>query len=203
MQSPTQVQEPAPIRIVVPDGPRGLEMLTQLRALTEARREIRTQVADLAPDNPVRPVLEAQLERLTLQLEHLEDEAAANTQESVFYQSEPSRFEFPRMPDEYLVLGIVFMLSTFLPISIAMAMRIFRRGSQQRTAMSPEIADRINRIEGVVEATALEVERIGEGQRFVTQVMGEHMTVLRDATRAAALVEQDRTRAVSRQVTPH
>ena len=203
MQNPTQVHESAPVRIVVPDGPSGLEMLTQLRALTEARREIRTQVADLAPDNPVRPMLEAQLERLTSQLERLEDEAAAQTQQSVFYQSEPSRFEFPRMPEEYVAVGVVFILATFLPISIAMALRIFRRGSRPQSAMSPEIADRITRIEGVVEATALEVERIGEGQRFVTQVMGEHMAVLRDATRAAALVEQDRTRAVSRQVTPH
>ena len=36
-----------------------------------------------------------------------------------------------------------------------------------------EIADRVNRIETAVDATAIEVERISEGQRFTTRLLAE------------------------------
>ena len=39
----------------------------------------------------------------------------------------------------------------------------------ERTALD----ERLSRIEAVVEATALEVERIGEGQRFTTKLLQE------------------------------
>ena len=41
-------------------------------------------------------------------------------------------------------------------------------------ALPKEIADRLARVEQTVEATAIEVERIGEGQRFMTKVLTEH-----------------------------
>jgi hypothetical protein len=36
-----------------------------------------------------------------------------------------------------------------------------------------EVADRLNRIETAVDSTALEVERISEGQRFTTRLLSE------------------------------
>jgi hypothetical protein len=36
-----------------------------------------------------------------------------------------------------------------------------------------EIADRVNRIETAVDATAIEVERISEGQRFTTRLLAD------------------------------
>ena len=36
-----------------------------------------------------------------------------------------------------------------------------------------ELAERLERIERAVETTAIEVERIGEGQRFLTRALGE------------------------------
>jgi hypothetical protein len=46
-----------------------------------------------------------------------------------------------------------------------------------------EIAERMNRIETAVDATAIEVERISEGQRFTTRLLA-------DRAGAPALVEQ-------------
>ena len=40
-------------------------------------------------------------------------------------------------------------------------------------ALPPETADRIARIETAVDTIALEVERISEGQRFVTRLISE------------------------------
>jgi hypothetical protein len=40
-------------------------------------------------------------------------------------------------------------------------------------ALPPELTERLDRIERAVDVTALEVERIGEGQRFLTRTLGE------------------------------
>jgi hypothetical protein len=40
-------------------------------------------------------------------------------------------------------------------------------------ALPPELTERLDRIERAVDVTALEVERIGEGQRFLTRALGE------------------------------
>jgi hypothetical protein len=61
-----------------------------------------------------------------------------------------------------------------LPLSIAYARRIWRKGGQVVAAFPKEIAERMNRVEQIVESTAIEVERIGEGQRFMTRVLTEN-----------------------------
>jgi hypothetical protein len=49
-----------------------------------------------------------------------------------------------------------------------------------------EVADRLNRIETAVDSTALEVERISEGQRFTTRLLSERSgaSALPDKTRS-------------------
>jgi hypothetical protein len=41
----------------------------------------------------------------------------------------------------------------------------------------PELAARLARVEQIVETTALEIERISEGQRFTTRLLSEKKTV--------------------------
>ena len=47
----------------------------------------------------------------------------------------------------------------------------------QRDAMKvvsdPELLARVSRVEQIVEATAIEIERISEGQRFTTRLLAE------------------------------
>ena len=76
-------------------------------------------------------------------------------------------------PEEAFVLGGIFIFVVFLPLSIAYARRIWKRGGQVVAAFPKEIAERMTRVEQVVESTAIEVERIGEGQRFMTRVLTE------------------------------
>ena len=40
-----------------------------------------------------------------------------------------------------------------------------------------DVAERLERIERAVESTAIEVERIGEGQRFLTRALGDRSAV--------------------------
>ncbi len=69
------------------------------------------------------------------------------------------------------IVGIIFVL---FPLSIAFARLMFRRAAHPPAPQIPkDVSDRLERMEQGIEAVALEVERIGEGQRFVTQLMGD------------------------------
>ncbi len=76
-------------------------------------------------------------------------------------------------PEEVFVLGAIFMFVVLLPMSIAFARRIWRRSARAEVVLPPEMAQRMESLERGVEAIALEVERIGEGQRFVTQALAQ------------------------------
>jgi hypothetical protein len=46
-----------------------------------------------------------------------------------------------------------------------------------RAGSDPELAARLARVEQIVEATAVEIERISEGQRFTTRLLSEKKAV--------------------------
>ena len=52
------------------------------------------------------------------------------------------------------------------------------RGQRDALSMSsdPELLARVGRIEQIVETTAIEIERITEGQRFTTKLLSEKTT---------------------------
>jgi hypothetical protein len=74
------------------------------------------------------------------------------------------------------VIPIVSILSVFVlfPIAIAVARNIWRRGSLP-VAPRPdrESAQRLERMEQAMDAIAIEIERVSEGQRFVTRLLSE------------------------------
>ena len=76
-------------------------------------------------------------------------------------------------PEEFFVLGGIFMFVAILPISIAYARRIWRRSSAAVASLPHDIVERFTQIDQAVESIAVEVERIGEGQRFITRVLSE------------------------------
>ena len=76
-------------------------------------------------------------------------------------------------PEEAYVLGGLFMILVFFPLSVALARRIWRRSAAVVTSFPREVTERLSRMEQAVEATAVEVERIGEGQRFLTRLFTE------------------------------
>jgi hypothetical protein len=68
---------------------------------------------------------------------------------------------------------IVFTLFVLCPIAIAYARRLWKRGSTVIAPVPREVTERLEQMGQAVESIALEVERIGEGQRFLTKVMSE------------------------------
>jgi hypothetical protein len=67
--------------------------------------------------------------------------------------------------------GVVILAGAFL------GAYFFGKSRGQRDAMTvardPELVARISRVEQIVEATAIEIERISEGQRFTTRLLSE------------------------------
>lgn len=75
-------------------------------------------------------------------------------------------------PEEIVGMAMGFSLMLLLPLSVAYARRIWRR-SAAPPALPSEFNDRMSNLERGIEAVAIEVERVGEGQRFVTQLLAE------------------------------
>lgn len=80
-------------------------------------------------------------------------------------------------PEEVFVLSGIFMLVVLLPLTIAYARRIWRRGAAAVMAIPQEIYDRFARVDQSLDAIAIEVERIGEGQRFLTRLHTEQQAL--------------------------
>ena len=76
-------------------------------------------------------------------------------------------------PAQFTALSIVFTVFVLFPLAFAAARLMWRRAKQPVTvpAIQGEAAQRLERLEQSVEAVAIEVERISEGQRFVTRLL--------------------------------
>jgi hypothetical protein len=77
------------------------------------------------------------------------------------------------VPEEAFVLGGLFMIIVLFPMSIAMARRIWKRSSNAISQIPADLMARLSRIEQAVDTSAVEIERIGEGQRFITKLFSE------------------------------
>lgn len=75
------------------------------------------------------------------------------------------------------VTAITAILSVFVlgPIAIVYARNLWRRGSAEKveTQLERQNAERLARLESAVDAIAIEMERVSEGQRFVTKLLAE------------------------------
>src|SRR5207248_2406343 len=87
------------------------------------------------------------------------------------------------------VLSIIFVL---FPLATGVGRAIFRRSN--KPAVPPQVltetAQRLERLESSVDAIAIEIERISEGQRFVTKLLsdGQAAPVLGSGQRAPEAV---------------
>jgi hypothetical protein len=90
------------------------------------------------------------------------------------------REERPRSsdPDAPFVLGGIFIFVVFLPLSIAFARRLWKRTATVVSAIPADLMARIQRIEQATETSSLEIERIGEGQRFITKLLSDKAPAL-------------------------
>lgn len=153
----------------------------QLNDLQNSRAGIASQLEDLDASDVQRPALEARLKEIDARISNVDGQLAANSTQlaqaaavpGAVVERPPPVFVRNGPPDEAWVLGGMLIVFVMLPIAIAIARRIWRRSAAVVTSLPREVSERLGRLEQAVEATALEVERIGEGQRFLTRLFTE------------------------------
>lgn len=76
-------------------------------------------------------------------------------------------------PDVLVPLGAFAMITTIVTSVLRYRERMRKQDRETFMPTNGEMGLRLERIEAAIEAMAVEVERISEGQRFVTKLLAE------------------------------
>lgn len=157
------------------------ELTNQLSDVTERRTELVQQIIT-APTDASKAGLEERLKLLDQQLLQLEtDIAATNHQissapadliESAMYENRPQGNS-----DDFEEGVLAGGFGVFIPV-IIISLFMRRRRRKRRTAeparnLAADSTERLERLERGMESIAIEIERVSEGQRFVTKLLSE------------------------------
>jgi hypothetical protein len=160
------------------DGRRG-KLLTQLRSNGDevARKGLQDRLALL---DRRQLQLEADLDETGRQLSSVPAGQVASTEDRNVFGSVNSA----ALP----VLSVVFTIFVLGPLAIGVAKSMWRRAGRASppAALVTETAQRLERLEQSVDAIALEIERVSEGQRFVTKLLSEGQSALPSSAQRAA-----------------
>jgi hypothetical protein len=180
------------------------ELTNQLDQLESTRREITGQLEDIPVGSLDRKPLDARITDIDAQITSVDHLLAANATDIAKAAAIPGAVverppDIPHgAPPEAYVLGGMFMVIVLLPLSIAWARRIWRRSAAAVTSFPREIGERLLRMEQALEATSVEVERIGEGQRFLTRLFTEGEGTRSIGAGAAQPIERKSVKAPER-----
>ena len=156
------------------------ELSNQLENLEDRRRDLSQRLEEQPPISAAEKTgVESRLAETFARISAVEKKIAENDAAIAQAAAVPGAVQPERPPirqgppEEAFVLGGMFIIIVLLPLSIALARRIWRRGVNTITSLPAELMDRLTRLEQGVDAVAVEVERIGEGQRYMARMMGE------------------------------
>lgn len=202
MQAPTPqpVVAPAPPAGVIRSAP-GSDLYTvmipatpqELSALRERRSELSDQLTSAAgrrneiakklrgADGADKAGLEqriAVLDQRMLQLESdiaITGQALTNTPAALIASTSNPLSAAGISQNTLDKLPILFILFVLAPLAFGFATRVFWRSKKSETVTNVlhDPSGRLERLENSVDAIALEIERISEGQRFVTRLLSD------------------------------
>jgi len=99
---------------------------------------------------------------------------------------------FSMNPNGTAAIGVFFTIFVLGPLAFAAARMMWKRaGMKPAPAISGDAARRLERLELSVDAIAVEIERVSEGQRFVTRLLSEAHSNAALAVPARALGEPE------------
>jgi prefoldin subunit 5 len=155
------------------------ELRNQLESLEDKRRELSQRLEEPTLNATDRKGIEQRVTEVDQRISAIDKQigeseariASAAAVPGAVVKEPPVQREGP--PEEVFVLGGMFIVIVLLPLSIAMARRIWRRGVATITSLPAELMERLTRLEQGVDAIAVEVERIGEGQRYMARLAAD------------------------------
>lgn len=165
---------------------RGLQVkLRELNEALQSAAERRNTVANRmrGMDESAKPGNLRRLEVLDARIIQLEKDIAATTSQlaaapPAALASTSQEPDFAEIADRVAndLVPIVAILSVFVlgPFTIAISRFFWKRGTApRRPAVDASTVQRLEQLQQSVDTIAVEVERISEGQRFVTRLMNE------------------------------
>ena len=163
------------------------ELSNQLTSAINRRADLNRLLQNPLVAN--RPGLEVRVAQLDGRISEIEEQIAVNGRNmtsvpgalafntstgSPFGTSGSSRLN----GGQVTALTIVFFVMVLFPIALTLSRLLWRRGSIKQVAgPSREETARLDNIERGIEAIAIEMERVTEGQRYVTKILSERQPV--------------------------
>ena len=153
------------------------ELSNQLTSAASRRGNLAEQLNGLPP-GPARTGLEQRISVLDQRLAQLESDIASTGRQLSAAPLGTTEMPMPGdVPENVMIISTVFTVFVLFPMAVAMTRRIWKRTTRESrpvaAQMSPQVDQRLERLEQGVDAIAIEIERITEGQRFVTKLLSE------------------------------
>jgi len=154
------------------------ELSNQLESAAGRRSRLSSQL--VGKDGADRAGIEARIGVLDKRIMQLESDIAETGRQLTMAPSAlvtSDAFSGGPNPNVVVPLGGAFMVFVLAPIAFSAARMMWKRTNRMTgarpAALPDESARRLERLEQGVDAIAIEVERISEGQRFVTKLLSE------------------------------
>ncbi len=168
---------------------------SELRALKSQRNELSNQLVSAAnrrhelaqelkttPAGPSRTGLESRIEVLDKRIVQLESDIATTGRQlsaaPLDVQGAADGGSGGDMPDNVAAISGAFIALILFPLTLVFVRNLWKRGTRRSEAAPPQLAGdagrRLERLEHGVDAIAIEIERVAEGQRFVTRLLSEN-----------------------------
>jgi len=155
------------------------ELSDQLQSAARRRSATAEQLSTASPVE--KPGLEARLKVLDARIVQIESEIdrtgqlIAQAPGRLLSTSEAPNFQIGGgVPVDYNLIAAFVTVFVLAPLAVAYARNVWKRGSvPPAPVIDKETAERLRRLEQSIDSIAVEVERISEGQRFVTKLMSE------------------------------
>jgi hypothetical protein len=155
------------------------QLSSQLSSATERRRSVQKQLqgavgADKAGLEQRLVVLDARIARLESDIEENGRALASPAAAMVASRHEADRTPVTNVAEHATPILIVFTIFVLMPLAVSISRLLWKRSTlPSRPSIPSETAQRLERMEQAMDAIAIEVERVSEGQRFVTRILTE------------------------------
>ncbi len=178
---------------------RASQLSNQLRSATGRRTEVQRSLrsasgADKAGLEQRLTILDARIARLEGDIDENGSQLAslaanrAATSQPVFLGDMNSPRN--RAMNNLVPIAIVFTLFVLSPLAVSISRMFWKRGSLPTHApQSSDNAQRLERMEQAIDSIAIEIERVSEGQRFVTRLMSDRQNALGAGQQSAQPIE--------------
>jgi hypothetical protein len=156
----------------------------QMEGLRSTRNDITSQLTNDETKGADRAGLETRLKVVDARIAEVDGLTAKAQNAEAVAAAAPLATIAPQMPRRPGPPGEAYGVAAFgifvlgFPIAFAYARRIWRRSANTTVTLPPEMARRMQAMEEAIESIAVEVERVGEGQRFMTAALSEPGRVL-------------------------